>query len=358
VKSEHTFVDEARITVSSGNGGDGIVAYRREKFVPRGGSSGGNGGRGGDVILIADTGLSTLSEFHHRQQISAEPGHKGGTNDRTGASGKSVEIRVPVGTMIHDEEDDEDAPPLVDLTEPGQRFVAATGGKGGLGNARFKTSTRQTPDFFLPGLPGETRSLRLSLKLLADVGLVGFPNAGKSTLLRVISKAKPKVASYPFTTLTPSLGVVEIDDTRFVVADIPGLIEGASEGAGLGHRFLRHVERTRVLVHLLDVGAMLMEGRDLCADYDAIRHELARYQPQLLERREIVVLNKVDLVPDPAGLDEIKGRLESRGIRVRTISGATRSGIDALVRSMLEAVELTRQEELALIAEAETAGPE
>jgi GTP-binding protein len=234
--------------------------------------------------------------------------------------------------------------------------LVARGGNGGHGNARFKTSTRQTPDFALPGQPGVTRELRLSLKLLADVGLVGFPNAGKSTLLRRLSAARPKVASYPFTTLTPSLGVVEVGDARFVVADIPGLIEGASEGAGLGHRFLRHIERTRVIVHLLDVAAMLGEGRDLLEDYDAIRRELGRYRPELLERREIVVLNKVDVAPDAAALDDLEARLAARGITAGRISGATGQGVGELARCMLEAVEAAVAAEVATGEPPATAG--
>jgi GTP-binding protein len=337
--STHGFVDEALVTVTSGDGGNGMVSFRREKFVPNGGPDGGDGGWGGDVVLVADRNLNTLSEFHNRQQIKASRGAKGGTSGKTGAGGPAVEVRLPLGTVVCDASEPEDAEPLIDLAVDGERFVAARGGKGGLGNRRFKSSRRQTPDFALPGLPGETRSLRLSLKLLADVGLVGFPNAGKSTLLRRISSARPRVAAYPFTTLTPSLGVVEVDDQRFVVADIPGLIEGASDGAGLGHQFLRHVERTRVLVHLLDVGAMLMEGRDLLSDYDAIRRELERYQPALLERPEIVVLNKVDLVADAAQLGDIEEKLRDRGLDARHLSGVTGDGSRALILEMLGAVQ-------------------
>jgi len=342
VKSSHAFVDEAHISVVSGDGGDGMVSYRREKFVPFGGPNGGDGGRGGDVVLIADRGLNTLTDFHHRQRIVAKAGQHGGSSEKTGARGESVELRVPIGTVIYDDEPGADADLLADLTAHGQRFLAVAGGTGGWGNARFKKPTRQAPDFALEGRAGETRRLRLSLKLLADVGLIGFPNAGKSTLLRRLSAAKPKVASYPFTTLRPSLGVVEQGDARFVVADIPGLIEGASEGAGLGHQFLRHVERTLVLIHLLDLGAWLHEGRDPIADYDAIRAELERYQPELLGRREIVVLSKMDLVSERAALDELRGRLEARGLQVLEISGATGLGGTELVRTMLSAVEEER----------------
>lgn len=355
MKSSDTFIDEARVTVVSGDGGDGIVSFRREKFVARGGPNGGDGGRGGDVVLVADRNLNTLSDLHHRREIRAADGRPGGGQDKTGAAGDSVEVRLPVGSVVRDCAEQEGAAPLVDFTRDGERFVVARGGKGGLGNARFKTSTRQAPDFALPGRRGETRELRLSLKLLADVGLVGFPNVGKSTLLRVVSAARPKVASYPFTTLTPSLGVVEHGDRRFVVADIPGLIEGASDGAGLGHRFLRHIERTRVLVHLLDVGAMLLEGRDLLADYAALRAELGRYRSELLSRREIVVLNKLDLVADRGQLNELEVALRERGIQPLHLSSATGEGMGELVRCMLDAVDVAIEAERAA-DEAGTAG--
>ncbi|MFP6654257.1 MAG: Obg family GTPase CgtA, partial [Myxococcota bacterium] len=228
--------------------------------------------------------------------------------------------------------------PLADLTESGERFMIARGGRGGLGNARFKTSTRQAPDFATPGTPGEKKKVRLSLKLMADVGLIGFPNAGKSTLLRQISAARPRVANYPFTTLVPSLGVVERDDRRCVVADIPGLIEGASEGAGLGHQFLRHVERTRVLIHLLDIEAMLVEGRDLLKDYAAIRVELGRYRPELLERREILVLNKIDLIHDDAMIESLLAGLAEQNLVPLRCSGAAAIGLDTLLGTMFDAV--------------------
>jgi GTP-binding protein len=376
MKHANLFVDEAELEVQSGSGGDGMVAFRREKFISKGGPNGGDGGRGGDVILVADPNVATLLDLKSARKIKAPSGERGGGWDRKGASGDPVVVRVPVGTLVFDldartdphggagdrlGDDDGDGsgpesesergtdewPALVDLSEPEQRFVVARGGAGGLGNARFKTSTRQAPDFAIPGKPGESRRIRLSLKLLADVGLIGFPNAGKSTLLRRISAARPRVASYPFTTLVPSLGVVEQGDRRCVVADIPGLIEGASEGAGLGHQFLRHVERTRALVHLLDVEAMLVEGRDLLADYDAIRRELGRYQPALLERREIVVLSKCDLIHDESLLGELLARLEARGIQPRRISAAASVGIDPLVRELFDLVEEARRAERA-----------
>ena len=419
MKHAHLFVDEALLEVQSGSGGDGIVSFRREKFIPNGGPNGGDGGRGGEIILVADANVATLLDLKSARRIKAADGEPGGGSDKKGASGAPVEIRVPVGTLVYELEnltvarvvsrqhigtysgfgpdedtessvldveiidDDEDeveqnagaapsimerpAPeqspleleqpfraasddeptPIADLTRSGQQIVIARGGRGGLGNARFKTSTRQAPDFATPGKPGQLKRIRLSLKLMADVGLVGFPNAGKSTLLRRISAAKPRVANYPFTTLVPSLGVVERGERRCVVADIPGLIEGASEGAGLGHQFLRHVERTRVLIHLLDVEGMLIEGRDLQADYVAIRRELERYRPELLERHEIVVLSKCDLMHDASQLAELEARLAKQGIRPLRISAATNLGIDAMLAAMFEAVERTRGEDAA-----------
>ena len=351
MKNANLFVDEVEIEVHSGAGGNGVVRFRREKFVSNGGPNGGDGGRGGDVILVADTNIGTLLDFKSARHIRAPSGGHGGSSNRKGASGEHMEIRVPVGTLVFDlDETDtrvelEEVSAIADLTQTGQRFVVARGGAGGLGNARFKTSTRQAPDFALPGKPAESRHLRLSLKLMADVGLVGFPNAGKSTLLRRISAARPRVANYPFTTLVPSLGVVERNDRRIVVADIPGLIEGASEGAGLGHQFLRHVERTRVLIHLLDLEAMIIEGRDLMADYDAIRRELGRYRPELLERREIVVLNKADLIHDEAVIAELEAALAARKIEARRISGAANLGLDALLLEAFDAVDQAREED-------------
>jgi GTP-binding protein len=324
-----TFIDEATIEVAAGSGGDGARSFRREKFVPRGGPDGGDGGNGGDVRLRADRNLATLVDQRLRRRNRAESGQPGTGRNRTGRAGEPLVIRVPVGTLVHDAEADPDAPPLADLTEHGQVVVVARGGRGGRGNARFATPTRQTPDFAEPGRPGETRQLRLSLKLLADVGLLGFPNAGKSTLLRRISAARPRVADYPFTTLIPHLGVAERGDRRFVVADIPGLIEGASTGAGLGDRFLRHVERTRVLVHLIDVGTP--GERDPVERYDAIRNELAAYQPALADRRELVALSKLDLLADREDLAAVERRLRARGCEVWRISAATGEGIEALL---------------------------
>ena len=332
------FVDEAVVTIASGDGGTGITSFRREKFAPRGGPNGGDGGRGGDVVFVADRNLSTLRDQVYRREVKAENGKSGGSSNRTGAGGKDAVIRVPVGTVLYDLDAGEEEV-LADLTEDAETIVVASGGQGGLGNARFTTSTRQAPDFATPGKPGQKRRIRLSLKLLADVGLVGLPNAGKSTMLRRISKARPRVADYPFTTLTPNLGVAEFDHRTFVVADIPGLIEGASEGVGLGDRFLRHIERTRVLVHLLDGAAFLDEGRDLLGEYDAIRKELEAYDPELGARYEIVVLNKVDLLADRAPLEALEKTLRERGREVMRASGATGEGAPELVRAMARAVD-------------------
>lgn len=348
------FVDEVFVNVTSGDGGDGMVSMRRAKFEPMGGPDGGDGGRGGDVVLVADGNLRTLLDIRHRREIKAERGANGGTREKTGASGKAVEIRVPVGTEIYDQDADEGSAPIVDLTLADQCHVICRGGKGGKGNTRFKTSTRQTPRFAQPGQRGETRSLRMTVKLLADVGFVGFPNAGKSTLLRQISKARPRVASYPFTTLVPSLGVVERGEQRIVAADIPGLIEGASEGAGLGDRFLRHIERTRVIVHLLDCGAMLTEGRDLINDYDTIRRELGRYRADLIERHEIVVLNKVDLLHDERDIVALEEALRDRGLQASRISGATGVGCRDLVNLMFDAVAAANEADKADKAESTT----
>ncbi len=349
--ASQTFIDEAQIRVSSGAGGNGCVGFRREKFEPRGGPDGGDGGRGGNVVLIASRSESSLLAFRSHRDFHARNGEKGGGSRRTGADGAALEIRVPLGTMVFEDGSPESAEPIADLSRDGQRFVAARGGRGGKGNDHFKNSRRQTPDFAQPGAPGETRCLQLSLKLIADVGLIGLPNAGKSTLIRSVSAARPRVASYPFTSLVPTLGVVEQGERRFVLADIPGLIEGASAGMGLGDRFLRHVERTRVLVHVLDLAAMLTEGRDLRADYDALRKELGQYRPELLCRREIVLLNKIDLVPDvqPQGtqqgegtqskVDELETILRSAGCQVLRTSGSTGQGTRELVAALIRTLD-------------------
>jgi len=337
MKSSDSFIDEVEVTVSAGDGGDGCVSLRREKYVPRGGPDGGDGGRGGSVEFVADRNLGTLLDHRMHSEIRAEPGAAGSGSNRTGADGATTVVRVPVGTLLYDLEDA--SKPLADLATDGARCVVARGGRGGRGNAFFRTPTRQTPDRAERGRPGQIRRLRLSLKLLADVGLVGFPNAGKSTLLRRISAARPRVAAYPFTTLVPALGVVEVGERRFVAADIPGLIEGASEGAGLGDRFLRHIERTRVLVHLVDAGSLAFEPRDLIAAYDAIRRELAAYEEALLERPEIVVLAKLDLLAERGPLAPVEAELARRGCEVLRVSSATGEGIDQLLAAIVRALE-------------------
>ena len=331
MRASDPFIDEAILRAQAGRGGDGLVAFRREKFAPNGGPNGGDGGRGGDIVFVADCNLATLRDYRYRKDLRAQNGAPGGGSDKTGAGGEDLTVRVPVGTVLYEAKAPKDAEPLCDLSKDGERFVVARGGRAGQGNARFATATRQAPDFATPGKEGESIKIRLSLKLIADVGLVGLPNAGKSTLLRRLTRAKPRVADYPFTTLVPNLGVVENDEVRFVVADIPGLIEGASEGAGLGDRFLRHIERTRVLVHLLDGAALLEEDRDLLAEYDVIRGELAAYDPDLETRREIVALNKMDLFADASVIDELAAALEARGREVIRISGATGSGASELI---------------------------
>ncbi|MEM7410106.1 MAG: GTPase ObgE [Myxococcota bacterium] len=328
---DSNFIDEAVIQVRSGAGGDGSKSFRREKFVPLGGPDGGDGGRGGNVVLEADRNLATLIEQRVKRKVRAESGANGAGANKTGKSGADLVIRVPVGTVVRDTEDDPETEPLADLTHDGDRCIVAKGGRGGRGNTRFKTSTRQTPDFAESGRPGEKRELRLSLKLLADVGLVGFPNAGKSTLLQRISAARPRVGAYPFTTLVPNLGVAEVGERRFVVADIPGLVEGASEGAGLGDRFLRHIERTRLILHLVDAGTAFLEERDPLESYEQIRSELSAYAESLAERRELVVLNKIDLIPDRSQLDATIEVLEGRGCSVFLLSGATGEGVEPLL---------------------------
>ena len=346
-KPSDTFIDEVSVCASGGAGGDGCVSFRREKYVPRGGPDGGDGGRGGDVVLQADPNLATLLDFRLRREIRAPRGEPGQGSGKHGRGGEDVVLRVPLGTVVFDADAAPGEPPLADLSAPDARFVAARGGRGGRGNARFATPTRQAPDFATPGRPGASRRLRLELKLLADVGLVGLPNAGKSTLIRRLSAARPRVGAYPFTTLVPNLGVVEVDDRRFVVADIPGLIEGASRGHGLGDRFLRHVERTRVLVHLLDLARFALEGADLVADYETVRGELAAYDPGLLAREELVVLNKVDLVADRAALEPLEAALGARGRRPLRVSAATGEGVAALAGAMLRALDAAPDARLA-----------
>jgi len=289
------FVDEARITVEAGAGGGGCLSFRRERFVPRGGPDGGDGGDGGSVFLIADAQLNTLLDFRYKRLFKAERGHDGMGRQRIGRSGEDREIAVPVGTLVYDSETEE---LIGDLTVPGERMLVARGGEHGRGNIRFKSSTNRAPRQTTPGRPGERRELRLELQLLADVGLMGMPNVGKSSLVRAVSAARPKVADYPFSTIRPSLGVVEIGPGEsFVIADIPGLIEGAAEGAGLGIQFLRHLKRTRILLHLIDV-APLGASRQPAADFRALELELKKYSEELYRRERWLVINKVDLIPE------------------------------------------------------------
>lgn len=324
------FVDEARIEVQSGRGGRGCVSFRREKYVPRGGPDGGDGGHGGDVILFAEAGSTTLLDLRHRRHYRAPSGRDGGSSDKTGACGESLVISVPVGTLVRYEAG---GPVEADLSEPEQCFTVARGGRGGKGNAHFARATRQAPQIAQPGEPCEERTVHLELKLLADVGLVGLPNAGKSTLIRRISASQARVADYPFTTLVPNLGVVRGYEGRtFVVADVPGLIEGAASGAGLGHQFLRHVERTRLLVHMVAVG----ESDDPAADYAAIEQELAAYSPELAAKERLVVVNKIDLLAGEAAIDDVRAALPASAGEVFAISCATGAGLDTFRRALVQ----------------------
>lgn len=333
------FIDEVRIRIKAGDGGNGCLAFRREKFVPRGGPSGGDGGRGGDVVLRSSIHYNTLLHFRFNPEHTAERGRHGEGSNRTGHDGASVEIPVPVGTVVFDVETGEQ---LFDFTEADQQFLAAKGGRGGRGNARFASSTHQTPTEHEDGKPGNFRHLRLELKLLADVGLVGFPNAGKSTLISRISAARPKIADYPFTTLEPNLGVVEMPGHRsFVVADIPGLIEGAHEGAGLGIQFLRHVERTRLLVHLVDVSEIT--GRDPVHDFEVIMRELASFSDDLAARTMFLVASRIDVAQDPERVAAVRKVAAEHNLRFFELSSVTGEGLEALKFAMGELV-LARNE--------------
>jgi GTP-binding protein len=322
------FVDQVRIYVKAGDGGNGAVAFRREKYVDKGGPSGGDGGHGGSVVFEADPQLTTLLDFRFQQHHRAPSGGHGLGSDMNGRGGEDLILKAPLGTLITDEATGE---LLKDLSTPGERWVAAAGGRGGWGNINFATSTRQTPRFAHDGTPGEEKTLLLELKLLADVGLLGFPNAGKSTFISRISRARPKVADYPFTTLVPNLGVVEYRERKsFVVADIPGLIEGASEGHGLGHQFLRHVERCRVLIHLVDL-SVADEGRDPVKDFDIINRELKKYSAKLAAMPQIVVANKLDLPHAREALPKFVEAMAKRGAKVFELSGATGEGAQAVL---------------------------
>jgi GTP-binding protein len=326
-------VDEVRITIKAGDGGNGCLAFRREKYVPRGGPSGGDGGRGGDIIMVATQHRNTLLHFRFNPEYTAERGRHGEGSNRTGHEGSSLTVQVPVGTTVFDDETGEQ---LFDFTEDGQTWIAAKGGRGGRGNARFATATHQAPTEHEDGKPGEFHKLQLKLKLLADVGLVGYPNAGKSTLISRISAARPKIADYPFTTLEPNLGVVQLTDLRsYVVADIPGIIEGAHEGRGLGIQFLRHIERTKVLVHLVD---MSETGRDPIHDFETLMVELESFDEALATRPMIVVASKIDVAQDPAKLAEIRDLAAARNMPFFEISSVTGQGIEALKFALAEKV--------------------
>lgn len=321
------FIDEAKIEVFAGDGGDGCRSFRREKYVPRGGPNGGDGGRGGHVIARADEGLATLLDVSSRHHVRASRGEHGRGKEQYGANGKDVLVRLPVGTVVRDRDTGE---VITDLTKHGMEVVIARGGYGGRGNKHFRSATNQTPEHCEPGRPGQQRIVQLELKLLADVGLIGLPNAGKSTLIASISKARPKIADYPFTTTVPNLGVVQLGITRsFTVADIPGLIEGAHTGVGLGHQFLRHIERTRVLLHLIDVTDPTHP--DPVASYHTIRTELAAYDGELAKRPEIVVFTKQDLPEAVARATAVKNEFVRLGREVFTLSAATHTGLEQLL---------------------------
>lgn len=334
------FIDKAKIIIISGAGGDGMVAFRREKYVPRGGPSGGDGGKGGSVYLKADSGLNTLIHFRRKRKFAAEKGENGGAKEMYGKGGEDIIIDVPLGTMVYDNDTNE---LLADMVHQDQMVLIAKGGKGGRGNTHFATSAVRAPTYAEKGEPGESKEIRLELKVLADVGLIGFPSVGKSSLIRKVSGARPEVAAYHFTTLSPSLGVVNLDETRsFVMADIPGLIEGASQGVGLGHEFLRHVERSRVLIHVLDIAGS--EGRDPLSDFEIINNELEIYSPALAQKKQIVAGNKIDLITNQTELEQIKQQIESKGYSFFPICTLTGEGIKPLLEkawSILQETETT-----------------
>ncbi|MBN1830377.1 MAG: GTPase ObgE [Deltaproteobacteria bacterium] len=327
------FVDEAKIFVKAGNGGRGCVSFRREKFIPRGGPDGGNGGKGGDVIFVASPSYRTLLHLQYNQHHRAERGGHGEGNNRSGKGGEDIIIAVPVGTVIHDATTGE---LLADLSEEGQPHIIASGGIGGKGNAHFKSSTYRAPRFAQPGMEGEERTLRLELKLLADVGIIGFPNVGKSTFISRISAAKPKIADYPFTTLVPNLGVVRYGDDSFVVADIPGLIEGAHRGMGLGTRFLKHIERTTVLVHILDISRE--DSQDPWSDFTAVNNELVSFDSRMVQKPQIIAVNKIDLPATRERLSEISERFRREGLILYPLSAVTGEGVKELLGAVAKAL--------------------
>lgn len=325
------FIDEAIVHVKAGDGGNGAAAFRREDGVPRGGPSGGDGGNGGSVIIVADGHLASLLDYKYKRHYKAERGEDGRNKDQYGAAGNDLTLKVPVGTVIYDADSGE---PLADLDADGATYVVARGGIGGKGNIHFKTPWNQAPRTAEPGTPGEERSVRFELKLLADVGLLGYPNVGKSTFISRVSRARPKVADYPFTTLVPNLGVVRLSgDRTFVIADIPGLIEGASDGAGLGHQFLRHVERCRVLLHIVEATFTTGPDRSPKQDFDVINAELARYAPDLATKPQVVVLNKLDAI-DPKDVAEYQSEFAADGIELLTMSAATGQGIEIVLERL------------------------
>ena len=346
------FIDKARIFVKSGNGGNGAVSFRREKYVPAGGPDGGDGGNGASVIFEVDLGLRTLMDFKYQRKYVAEHGEDGSKKRKAGRNGEDLILKVPPGTIIRDE-----ATGLViaDLKEEGDRAVVAKGGRGGKGNQHFANAVRQAPAFARSGSDGVEKWVVLELKMIADVGLLGFPNVGKSTFLSVVTKAKPKIANYHFTTLTPNLGVVQTKfGESFVLDDIQGLIEGAAEGVGLGHDFLRHVERTKVLIHIVDISGL--EGRDALDDFDKINGELKLYNEKLATRPQVVVANKMDILEDESIFDEFKNELEGRGYKVFKMSAATRQGVDDVIAYVSEL--LREAEEIELVSEEEMFRPE
>ena len=336
------FSDVAKIHIKAGDGGNGAVTFHREKYIAAGGPDGGDGGRGGNVIFVADKGVNTLIDFRYKKKYAAEPGGNGKDERRNGKNGADLIIKVPVGTIVRDTES---GLAVCDLKEEGQEFVIAKGGSGGWGNSHFATATRQTPKFAKSGTLGDERDVTLELKLIADVGLLGFPNVGKSTFLSMVSDARPKIANYHFTTLEPNLGVVNLGDGGgFVIADIPGIIEGAHEGVGLGHEFLRHVERTRLLLHFVDVSGI--EGRNPLEDFDTINSELKMYSEKLAQKPQVVVANKADIPQFEENFEAFKTELENRGYKVFKISAATKQGVREVLNYTLEMLSELPEEEI------------
>ncbi len=322
------FADRAKIIIKSGKGGDGHVSFRREKYVPNGGPDGGDGGKGGDIIFVVDKGMNTLADYRHRRKFAAENGEEGGKRNCHGKKGQDLILKVPEGTIIRDAQSDK---VIADMSGENERQVVLRGGNGGLGNQHYATSTMQAPKYAKPGQDGMELEVKLELKVIADVGLVGFPNVGKSTFLARVTNAQPKIANYHFTTLNPNLGVVDLEEGGFVIADIPGLIEGASEGVGLGHEFLRHIERTKVMIHMVDAASV--EGRDPIADIHAINHELEAYNPKLLEKPQVIAANKIDVIYEGENevIQKLRETFEPEGIEVYPISAVSGKGVRELL---------------------------